>query len=266
MTGTTLVVIPTYNEIDNLAPIVARTFAAANVDVLIVDDGSPDGTGALADAMAAADPRVHVLHRAEKTGLGGAYLAGFAWGLAAGYERLVEMDADGSHHPEHLPAMLALAEGSDLVLGSRWVPGGRVENWPWHRELLSRAGNLYSRLALGITVRDATGGFRVYTADALRRIPLDRIAARGYCFQIDLCWRALLAGLRVTETPIVFTERLSGESKMSGDIVRESIVSVTRWGIAHRLRVVGAVFRRAPRPTSVRANSYVVGPVADPAA
>jgi dolichol-phosphate mannosyltransferase len=253
-----LVVIPTYNEKDNVRSIVERTLVVADVDVLVVDDSSPDGTGDIADELAREhDGRVHVLHRSVKDGLDGAYLAGFAWGLERGYRKLVEMDADGSHHPEYLPGMLALADENDLVLGSRWVRGGEVENWPWYRELLSRGGNLYSRIALGIAVHDATGGFRVFTADALRRIDLTGIASRGYCFQVDLCWRALEAGLRVVETPITFTEREFGESKMSGNIVRESLTLVTRWGIDRRIREVRAlVVDRKPLP-SVRSNAHV---------
>ncbi len=213
-----LVIIPTYDEAENIRPIVARTLAATDdtVHVLVVDDNSPDGTGQIAEQLAAETDRVHVLHRTVKDGLGGAYLAGFAWGLEHGYDKLVEMDADGSHHPEYLPWMLELADTNDLVLGSRWVPGGQVENWPWYREVLSRGGNLYTRLALGIAVRDATGGFRVFTRAALERIELAGIASKGYCFQVDLCWRALEAGLRVVETPITFTEREHGVSKMSG--------------------------------------------------
>jgi dolichol-phosphate mannosyltransferase len=254
----TLVVIPTYDEADNVRMIVERTLAASDrVDVLVVDDNSPDGTGAIADAMAAESPRVRVLHRTEKNGLGGAYLAGFAWGLERGYERLVEMDADGSHHPEYLPGMLELSETNDLVLGSRWVKGGEVENWPWHREVLSKGGNLYSRLALGMPVRDATGGFRVFTAAALRRIDLTGIASKGYCFQVDLCWRALEAGLSVIETPITFTEREFGVSKMSGNIVRESLTLVTRWGIDRRVREVKSLVLHRRRLPSVRANAHV---------
>jgi dolichol-phosphate mannosyltransferase len=255
-----LVIIPTYDEAENIRPIVARTLAAttASVHVLVVDDNSPDGTGDIADELAAQTDRVHVLHRTVKDGLGGAYLAGFAWGLEHGYDKLVEMDADGSHHPEYLPRMLELADGDDLVLGSRWVPGGRVENWPWYRELLSRGGNLYTRMALGIAVRDATGGFRVFTRSALERIDLSGIASKGYCFQVDLCWRALEAGLRVVETPITFTEREFGVSKMSGNIVRESLLLVTRWGIDRRLRDARSVVRDHHRLPSVRANAHAV--------
>ncbi|PYY40076.1 polyprenol monophosphomannose synthase [Curtobacterium sp. MCPF17_046] len=260
MPDRTLVIIPTYDEAENIRPIIRRTLDATDehVHVLVVDDASPDGTGEIADTIAGETDRVHVLHRTVKDGLGGAYLAGFAWGLDAGYAKLVEMDADGSHHPEYLPWMTELADTSDLVLGSRWVHGGRVENWPWHRELLSRGGNLYTRLALGVDVRDATGGFRVFTADALRRIDLDGIASKGYCFQVDLCWRALEAGLRVVETPITFTEREFGVSKMSGNIVRESLTLVTRWGIDRRLREARSLLRHRRRLPSVRANAHTV--------
>ncbi|MCJ1713105.1 polyprenol monophosphomannose synthase [Curtobacterium sp. VKM Ac-2922] len=256
----TLVIIPTYDEADNIRPIVARTLAATDehVHVLVVDDNSPDGTGDIADVLATETDRVHVLHRTEKNGLGGAYLAGFDWGLTNGYDKLVEMDADGSHHPEYLPWMLELADSNDLVLGSRWIHGGEVENWPWHRELLSRGGNLYTRLALGIAVRDATGGFRVFTRSALERIDLSGIASKGYCFQVDLCWRALEAGLQVAETPITFTEREFGVSKMSGNIVRESLTLVTKWGIDRRLREVRALAKEHKPLPSVRRNAHAV--------
>ena len=257
MTGT-LVIIPTYNEIENLQPIVARVRAAVPAaHVLVVDDDSPDGTGALAEALAGADDAVRALHRAGKDGLGRAYLAGFAWGTARGYDFLVELDADGSHHPEALPEMLELAARHDVVLGSRWVAGGRVENWPLRRRLLSRGGNLYARLALGISVRDATGGFRVYRASALGRLDLDEVESHGYCFQLDLLWRALQAGLHVVEVPITFTERVHGESKMGGDIVRESLLKVTAWGLRRRALVARELVRRRRVP-SVRVTSYVV--------
>ncbi|MBP1242406.1 dolichol-phosphate mannosyltransferase [Frigoribacterium sp. PvP120] len=256
-----LVIIPTYDERENLDWIVGRTLdSGASVDVLVVDDGSPDGTGDLADAWAARDPRVHVLHRTGKAGLGAAYLAGFAWGLERGYAALVEMDADGSHHPEDLPALIALLADDDLVLGSRWVPGGRVENWPLRRRLLSRGGSWYTRGALGIRVADTTGGFRAFRAEALRRIDLDQVESRGYCFQVDLLWRSLQAGLRVVEMPITFTERVHGASKMSGSIVRESLVKVTRWGLTRRSRAVVELVLRHRRLPSVRATSHRVRP------
>lgn len=249
-----LVVIPTYNELDNLQAIVDRTLANPGVDVLIVDDSSPDGTGVLADRLADRHREVNVFHRAVKDGLGGAYLAGFAWALARHYDVIVEMDADGSHHPEDLPRLIGLLDKHDLALGSRWVPGGVVENWPAHRLALSRGGNLYTRLALGIAVSDATGGFRAFRADALRRIDLEDVASQGYCFQVDLLWRALQRGLRVVETPIVFTERVSGESKMSGNIVSESLKKVTMWGIRRRLQEARALLHGHPLP-SVRVLS-----------
>jgi len=231
-----LVIVPTYNERENLDRILDRLAAAVPAaDVLVVDDGSPDGTGALADARAAADGRVHVLHRTVKAGLGGAYVAGFRWGLERGYDALVEMDADGSHAPEQLPDLLAALATADVVLGSRWVAGGSVVDWPRRRELLSRGGNAYARLALGLPVRDATGGFRVYRRDVLAKMDLGDIASQGYCFQVDLAWRAWRAGWRVVEVPIRFVERTAGVSKMDRSIVTEALWRVTVWGIRARL-------------------------------
>jgi dolichol-phosphate mannosyltransferase len=252
----TLVIIPTYNEIENLEAIVGRVLASTSADILVVDDSSPDGTGDLADELATRHPEVHVLHRSEENGLGGAYLAGFAWGLERDYWALVEMDADGSHQPEALPKLVDQLIDHDLVLGSRWVPGGRVLNWSRHREILSRGGNLYARLALGIDVRDATGGFRVFSAAALRRIDLSNVASQGYCFQVDLLWRALERGLRVVEVPITFVERVHGESKMSGSIVSESLALVTWWGLRRRLTAIGLFVRHGRRLQSVRALSH----------
>ncbi len=229
--------IPTYDERENLAPLLRRLHAAMpGVHALVVDDASPDGTGQLADELAAADERIAVLHRDSKDGLGAAYVAGFRWGLRSGYDALVEMDADGSHAPEDLPRLLApLGDGADLVLGSRYVPGGRVVNWPRHREWLSRSGNLYSRLALGVGVTDVTGGFRAYRRRLLEALDLDGIASQGYCFQVDLLWRSVRAGYRVVEVPITFTEREQGSSKMTGEIVREALWRVTLWGARQRL-------------------------------
>ena len=233
----TLVIIPTYNESESLPSLLERLRRAVpHADVLIADDNSPDGTGALADVFAESDPAIHVLHRPSKAGLGAAYLAGFAWGLEREYDVLVEMDADGSHRPEELPRLLALIPPADVVLGSRWVSGGSVVNWPASRRLLSRGGSLYTRLALGIPTRDATGGFRAYRASALRALDLDSVAPNGYCFQIDLLWRALQRGLDVREVPITFVEREAGTSKMSGGIVREALLNVTRWGAGYRWR------------------------------
>ncbi|NUT90489.1 MAG: polyprenol monophosphomannose synthase [Saccharothrix sp.] len=233
--GPVLVVIPTYNERDNIGKIVKRLHAALpKVHALVVDDGSPDGTGQLADEMAAADDRVHVLHRTEKAGLGAAYVAGFRWALDHGYEVVVEMDADGSHAPEDLPRLLDALRDADLVLGSRYVPGGSTVNWPWHRQLISRGGNVFSQVALGTSVRDITGGFRAFRASVLRELKLDTVASQGYCFQIDLAWRTIELGHRVVEVPITFTERELGESKMSGNIVREALLRVTKWGLRRR--------------------------------
>jgi dolichol-phosphate mannosyltransferase len=239
-----VVIIPTYNERENLPLILQRLFAAVpDAHSLVVDDGSPDGTGEIADKLATDDPRIQVMHRAEKTGLGAAYVAGFRWALDAGYDVLVEMDADGSHAPEQLPRLLAALAHADVVLGSRWVPGGEVVNWPKSREILSRGGNLYTRLALGIELHDATGGYRAYRRQVLLTIDLSSIASQGYCFQVDLAWRAVQAGFRVAEVPITFAERERGESKMSGNIVREALLRVTEWGAAHRAAQLRGLFR-----------------------
>jgi len=252
-TDRVLVIIPTFNERENITPITERVLAAvARADVLVVDDASPDGTGEIADELAAANPRVHVMHRAGKAGLGAAYVAGFGWGIDAGYDVLVEMDADGSHSPEQLPRLLSALEFADVVLGSRWVIGGQVLDWPKSRELLSRGGSLYARLALGIGLRDVTGGYRAYRREVLEQIDYSAVVSQGYCFQIDLAWRSLRAGFRVVEVPITFAERQIGESKMSGSIVREALVRVTRWGIEYRLSEVGDLLTslRAKRGTS----------------
>lgn len=251
-----LVIIPTYDERENLPLIVDRLLTAVpQVHVLVADDSSPDGTGRIADGIAAADSRVQVLHRTTKNGLGAAYVAGFAWGLERGYQVLVEMDADGSHAPEQLPRLLDALNHADVVLGSRYVAGGSVVNWPKRREILSRGGNLYSRLALGVRIYDITGGYRAYRSEVLRALTLDDIESHGYCFQVDLAWRAVQAGFRVTEVPITFTEREIGTSKMSGGIVREALLKVTLWGAAHRWhQVTGSIGRggkrRASQPTA----------------
>jgi dolichol-phosphate mannosyltransferase len=200
----------------------------------------------VADELAAADKQVHVLHRAGKEGLGAAYLAGFAWGLDRGYDAIVEMDADGSHLPEQLPALLAALSDADLVIGSRWVPGGSVVNWPLHRKALSVGGNLYTRVLLGMGVNDATAGFRAYRADALRAMGLDHVASQGYCFQVDLTNRAVRGGLTVREVPITFVERQIGDSKMSRDIMRESLQRITLWGVEHRAGQLRTLRRREP--------------------
>ncbi len=243
--GQILVIIPTYNEQENVRRITARVRQAVpEAHILIADDNSPDGTGQIADELAAADEQIQVLHRAGKEGLAAAYMAGFAWGLDRGFDILVEMDADGSHQPEQLPAMLAAARDADLVLGSRWVPGGEVVNWPKSREALSRGGNLYTRLALDIPLRDATGGYRVFRASTLRTLELDDVASQGYCFQVDMARRAVQAGLRVVEVPITFMEREFGTSKMSSSIVREALWRVTVWGAQERAQAAKEALRR----------------------
>jgi dolichol-phosphate mannosyltransferase len=243
--GPTLVIIPTYNESENLEWIVGRVRAAVpSAHVLVADDNSPDGTGTLADQLAATDSQVHVLHRPGKEGLGAAYLAGFEWGLARGYDVLVEMDADGSHQPEQLPSLLDALSEADLVLGSRWVRGGKVVNWPKSREVLSRGGNLWTRISLGIPLKDATGGYRAFRRETLEGLGLEDVTSAGYCFQVDLAWRALKAGFTVKEVPITFVERERGDSKMSRKIVIEALVLTTVWGIAHR----GSQLRSLVRP------------------
>jgi dolichol-phosphate mannosyltransferase len=235
-----LVIIPTYNERVNLPRIVNRVRASLPAaHVLVADDNSPDDTGVLAEGMAAADDHLHVLHRPAKQGLGAAYLAGFRWGAEQGFDVLVEMDADGSHQPEQLGLLLERIDaGADLVIGSRWVPGGSVVNWPRRRLLLSQGGNVYTRLALGIPTRDATAGYRAFRRVALEKLRLDDVESQGYCFQVDLTWRAVQAGLRVEEVPITFVEREVGTSKMSQAIVVEALWRVTQWGVKRRLSQV----------------------------
>jgi dolichol-phosphate mannosyltransferase len=240
-----LVIIPTYNEAENIKPVVGRVRAAVpEAHILVSDDNSPDGTGKLADELAFEDDRVHVLHRRRKEGLGAAYLAGFRWGIEHGYGVLVEMDADGSHRPEELPRLLTALKGADLVLGSRWVPGGRVVNWPKSREFLSRGGSTYSRLLLDLPLRDVTGGFRAFRKETLQGLGMDDVASQGYCFQVDLARRAVKAGYHVVEVPITFVEREHGDSKMSRDIVAEALWRVTAWGIGSR---VDRLLRRGRR-------------------
>jgi dolichol-phosphate mannosyltransferase len=234
----TLVIIPTYNERDNLPLIMGRVHAAQpDVHVLVVDDGSPDGTGELANELALADPdRVHVMHRTSKAGLGAAYLAGFEWGLGRGYSVLVEMDADGSHAPEELHRLLdAVDTGADLAIGSRYVDGGTVRNWPKRRMLLSKTANGYSRISLGVDIHDITAGYRAYRREVLEKIELATVDSKGYCFQIEMTWRTITDGFTVVEVPITFTERELGVSKMSGSNIREAIVKVAMWGIRGRL-------------------------------
>ena len=238
--GSILVIVPTYNERENVERIVSRIRTSVpEVHVLIADDNSPDGTGALADRMAARDRQVHVMHRLGKEGLGAAYLAGFQWALEYDFDVIVEMDADGSHKPEELYRLLDALRDADLVLGSRWIDGGSVVNWPKSREILSRGGNLYTRWALRVPIHDATGGYRAFRASTLRRLQLHSVGSAGYIFQVDLAYRAVQSGLRVVEVPITFEERELGASKMNNKIVREALWRVTAWGVderAERLR------------------------------
>jgi dolichol-phosphate mannosyltransferase len=223
-----LIVMPTYNERDNVRGIAERLLAALpGTHVLFVDDNSPDGTGDLLDEMAASESRIHVMHRAGKLGLGTAYIEGFTWGIQRGYDYLFEMDADGSHDPQYLPTMLALAEdGADAVIGSRYVPGGGTENWGIGRKIISRGGSMYARTVLGIDVRDVTAGFICWRRKALEAIDLETITSNGYSFQIEMKYRALRKGLRLVETPIVFVDRRVGQSKMSRAIFLEALYKV----------------------------------------
>lgn len=254
---TTLVIIPTYNERESLPVQLAAVRAnVPHAHILVADDNSPDATGQWAQGVADSDEHVFVLHRPGKQGLGAAYIAGFGWALERGYDVVVQMDADGSHRAEDLPRLLARLgdqqghgpdAGPALVIGSRWVPGGSVVNWPRRRLLLSRGANTYVRLAMGLKVRDATAGFRAYTADALRAIDLDGVESQGYCFQVDMTWRVVRSGGSIVEVPITFVERQLGASKMSGAIIREALVKVTGWGIAHRCRQLTGAYRRERR-------------------
>jgi len=235
-----LVITPTYDEAGSLEATVAAVFAVApQVDLLVVDDASPDGTGEIADRLAAADPRVSVLHRAGKEGLGRAYVAGFRVALERDYDVIVEMDADGSHPASALPALLEALAAEPMVglaIGSRYVPGGGLADWAAGRRLLSRAGNAYARFMLRVPVRDVTAGYRAYRAEVLRGLPLDEIDSRGYCFQIDMTLRTLDAGWRIAERPIEFRERTAGVSKMSTGVVVEAMLRVTAWGLGRLLR------------------------------
>jgi dolichol-phosphate mannosyltransferase len=236
--ATALVIVPTYNEAENVRTIAAAVLGALpDAHLLVVDDASPDGTGDLVRQLAAADDRVHLLERSGKLGLGTAYVAGFRWGLERGYPLLVEMDADGSHPADRLPALVAAVDGADdvlLAIGSRWVPGGSVVDWPLHREVLSRGANTYARFVLGIGVRDVTAGFRVYRADAVARMDLDSIDSKGYCFQVDMTLRVDDLGGRIVEVPIRFRDRVHGVSKMSRSIVLEAMLRTTQWGLQRR--------------------------------
>jgi dolichol-phosphate mannosyltransferase len=234
-----LVIIPTYDEAENIADVVGRVRdAVPDAHVLVVDDNSPDGTGDLVEGMAGDDANLHLLRRAGKAGLGSAYRAGFAWGAAEGFEVMVEMDADLSHDPAALPSLLArVDDGADLAIGSRYVPGGSIPDWKWHRKALSRWGNRYAGAVLSLDVADATAGYRAYRATALADIDLDSVRADGYGFQIEMADRVARNGGRIDEVPISFTDRIRGTSKMSGRIVVEALVLVTWWGVRRRVPV-----------------------------
>ncbi len=232
-----LVVLPTYNEAENIVEVLDLVrLALPQADVLVVDDGSPDGTADLADAWGADNGGAEVLRRSGKMGLGSAYRAGFAHGLANGYGVLVEMDSDLQHDPAMLPALVhAVEDGADLAIGSRYVPGGQVPGWKWSRKFISQAGNLYASVMLGMPVRDSTAGFRAYSADALRAIDLDSVLADGYGFQIEMAYSVTANGGRITEVPITFNDRQRGTSKMSSRIVVEALALVTWWAVRDRL-------------------------------
>jgi dolichol-phosphate mannosyltransferase len=249
--GRVLVVIPTYNEAENIRSVTERVRRAVpSVDILVADDNSPDGTGAIADELAVADDHIFVLHRPGKQGLGAAYKAGFAWANNKGYDAVVEMDADGSHAPEELTLLLDKLRDHDAVLGTRYIPGGSVHNWPLRRLLLSRGGNIYIRMALGMPFRDATGGYRAYRMPVLDAINVETVASTGYSFQVELAWRAHRQGFRVTEVPITFTEREHGVSKMSGNIFKEQLLRVTTWGLQSRKDSLLTMVGRKPRQRS----------------
>ena len=241
--GKVLVIVPTYNERESLPVIVAGIRKAeSDVDILIADDNSPDGTGEVADRLSSNDSSIQVLHRSAKAGLGAAYLDAFGWAKSRGYDVVVEMDADGSHRPVDLTKILDALTNNDVVLGSRWIKNGKVVNWARSRQVLSRGGNLYTRIWLGIPIRDATGGFRAYRMSALAQMNLKDVESQGYCFQVDMAWRAALANLRITEVPITFVERELGESKMDSSIVKEALWRVTQWGIEKRLTDIKNLF------------------------
>jgi dolichol-phosphate mannosyltransferase len=236
----TLVIMPTYNEALNLEHSVGELFAYnPSVKLLIVDDNSPDGTGQIAQNLANADDRITVMHRNEKSGLAGAYKAGFAWGIERGFDHLVEMDADGSHRAIDLPKLLAAAPGHELVIGSRWTKGGKVENWPWHRMMLSRWGNVYAQFMLASSTRDMTAGFRVYKASLLQRLDLENLSARGYSFQVEMTRKSEQAKATIIEVPITFIEREHGVSKMSRSIVIEAMLLVTKLGLKRVFTAAG---------------------------
>ncbi|MGA0733826.1 MAG: polyprenol monophosphomannose synthase [Candidatus Nanopelagicales bacterium] len=238
MSSKTLIIIPTYQESENIISILERVQAAnPEANVLVVDDSSPDGTGQIVERLMKSNPKIRLLTNSVKGGLGKAYVKGFKWGLSKDFDIFVEMDADGSHAPEQLPSILKNLDECDVSLGSRWVPGGRIENWPISRQILSKGGNLYTRLMLGFKVKDATGGYRAYKRKVLETIDLDSIESQGYCFQVDMVRRSLAFGFKVCETPIVFTEREAGNSKMSRQIVIEAFTRIGFWGLKRVFRI-----------------------------
>lgn len=235
MPSEVLVVVPTYNEAENIA-LISEAVRSHGYGLLVVDDGSPDGTGVIADQLAAGDEGLDVLHRLAKGGLGPAYAAGFQWGLDHGAEVICEMDADFSHDPADLPRLVAaISSGADLAIGSRYVAGGGVENWPWHRRWLSQGGNLYARIMLGTKINDMTAGFRAFRSEALRKLDFGSCEASGYGFQVEMAWNASSAGLDVREVPITFRDRIRGSSKMGASIAIEAMLLVTKWGLARLL-------------------------------
>ena len=243
--GSILVIVPTYNERESLPLIVSGIRQAEpKVHILIADDNSPDGTGEVADVLSSKDDGVHVRHRSAKAGLGAAYLDAFGWAKTNGYDVVVEMDADGSHRPQDLTKILDALSDNDVVLGSRWIKNGKVVNWAKSREILSRGGNLYTRMWLGVPIHDATGGFRAYRVSALAVMDINNVESQGYCFQVDMAWRAFKADLRIAEVPITFVERELGESKMDSAIVKEALWRVTQWGIEKRLTDVKNLLKR----------------------
>ena len=243
--GSILVIVPTYNERESLPLIVSGIRQAEpKVHILIADDNSPDGTGEVADVLSSKDDGVHVRHRSAKAGLGAAYLDAFGWAKTNGYDVVVEMDADGSHRPQDLTKILDALSDNDVVLGSRWIKNGKVVNWAKSREILSRGGNLYTRMWLGVPIHDATGGFRAYRVSALAVMDINNVESQGYCFQVDKAWRAFKADLRIAEVPITFVERELGESKMDSAIVKEALWRVTQWGIEKRYSDLKRIVRK----------------------
>ncbi len=261
-----LVVIPTYNESENIERMLVRIRECLpEAGILVVDDGSPDGTALLVEKVSVELPDVHLLRRSAKSGLGSAYRAGFAWGLERGYDAFVEIDADFSHDPAALPGLLApLAQGYDVSIGSRYIEGGSIPNWAWHRRLLSRGGNAYASAVLGLGVHDSTAGFRAYSGDILRRLDLARIQAEGYGFQIEMTYRAKQRGAAVCEVPISFVDRAAGESKMSSVIVIEALALVTWWGLGRLWRLVrgAGTDRTVPTATDTATPSTVAATTA----